>query len=143
METKKEKNSLLSGLTVLIIYISGLIFVGCFHEPWFDESQAWLIARCVSFKELFTYVPHYEGHPPLWHLILSVFAKNGAPFDLTIKAINITFSAGNGSSHIPFAVPESGKIYTAFYLLLFLSLRSILPTIFDDDACVHACCDNL
>ncbi|SEH76582.1 hypothetical protein SAMN02910265_02574 [Ruminococcus flavefaciens] len=93
MEIKKEKNSLLSGLTVLIIYISGLIFVGCFHEPWFDESQAWLIARCASFKELFTYVPHYEGHPPLWHLILSVFAKNGAPFDLTIKAINITFSA--------------------------------------------------
>lgn len=58
---------------------------------WFDETQAWQIAKCASYKELFTYIPHYEGHPPLWHLILSVFAKNGAPVDITLKAINITF----------------------------------------------------
>lgn len=118
MENKKEKNSLLSGLTVLIIYISGLIFVGCFHEPWFDESQAWLIARCASFKELFTYVPHYEGHPPLWHLILSVFAKNGAPFDLTIKAINITFSAA--------AMALLIFRFMRFNLMYFISLISII-----------------
>jgi len=41
-----------------------------FHEPWFDEVQAWMIARCATIKELLTVIPHYEGHPPLWHMIL-------------------------------------------------------------------------
>ncbi len=91
MIKKKNKRDYIIGIIVLIVYTSGLIFVGCFHEPWFDETQAWLIAKCATYKELFTYIPHYEGHPPLWHMLLSVFAKNGAPFDITLKALNITF----------------------------------------------------
>lgn len=86
---KKDK---LTDLFVLCLYAAGIIFVSCFHELWFDETQAWLIARCASYKEMFTYIPHYEGHPPLWHLLLSVFAKNGAPVDFTLKAINTIFS---------------------------------------------------
>ena len=86
-----QKKDLITGLLVLLLYTAGVIFVTSFHELWFDETQAWQIAKCASFKELFTYIPHYEGHPPLWHLILSVFAKNGAPVDLTLKAINIVF----------------------------------------------------
>ena len=86
-----RKDCLIGGI-VLAIYTAGLIFVSCFHELWFDESQAWLIAKCASYKEMLTVVPHYEGHPPLWHLFLSVFAKNGAPAELTLKAVNITLS---------------------------------------------------
>jgi len=92
LERSKEKRTLLAGLTVLFIYTAGLIAIGCFHEPWFDETQAWLIAKSALYKEIITVVPHYEGHPPLWHLLLSVFAKNGAPFDITLKTINIIFS---------------------------------------------------
>ena len=91
MEDKNNKKGFLIGLTVLFLYTAGLIFVSCFHELWFDETQAWQIAKSASYKDIFTVVPHYEGHPPLWHLILSVFAKNGAPVDITLKAINITF----------------------------------------------------
>lgn len=86
-----EKNSFKTDLLVLLIYTAGIIFVTCFHELWFDETQAWQIAKCASIKELFTYIPHYEGHPPMWHLLLSVFAKNGAPVDFTLKAINTVF----------------------------------------------------
>ena len=89
---KNEKKDLITGLIVLFLYTAGIIFISSFHELWFDETQAWLIARCASYKEMFTYIPHYEGHPPLWHLLLSVFAKNGAPVDFTLKAINIVFS---------------------------------------------------
>ena len=92
MINKRGKRESLVGLIVLILYTGGLIFVSCFHELWFDETQAWQIARCASFKEILTVVPRYEGHPPFWHLLLTVFAKNGAPVDLTLKAINITFS---------------------------------------------------
>lgn len=58
----------------LIIYLLGVCTVTCFHEPWFDESQAWAIAKTASYKEILFTLPHYEGHPPLWHLILSTFA---------------------------------------------------------------------
>lgn len=92
MKERKTKKELFTGAAVLFIYTAALSFVVCFHELWFDETQAWLIAKSASYKDILTYVPHYEGHPPLWHLILSVFAKNGAPVDLTLKALNIFFS---------------------------------------------------
>ncbi len=78
-------------MIVLAVYTVGLIVISSFHELTFDETQAWLIAKSASYKDILTYIPHYEGHPPLWHLILSVFAKSGAPVDLSLKAVNITF----------------------------------------------------
>ncbi len=89
---ENKKKDLKTGLLVLFLYTAGIIIVSSFHELCFDETQAWLIAKCASYKELFTYIPHYEGHPPLWHLLLSVFAKNGAPVAFTLKAINTVFS---------------------------------------------------
>lgn len=91
MVKRSERKISASDVFVLILYIAGIIFVTSFHELWIDDSQAWLIAKCASYKELFTYIPHYEGHPPLWHLILAVFAKNGAPIDFTLKAVNTAF----------------------------------------------------
>lgn len=64
-----------------------------FHEPWSDEAQAWQIARCASLYDILFTIPHYEGHPPLWHLILVPFAKNGLPYEPCLKAINIAFSS--------------------------------------------------
>ena len=60
-----------------------------FHEPWFDEAQSWAIARSGTIKEILFEIPHYEGHPPLWHLILVPFAKLGAPYELSLAAVNI------------------------------------------------------
>ena len=79
-------------IAALIIYIIGTVVIACFHELWFDEAQAWDIARTASYHKILFEVPHYERHPQLWHLLLSVFAKNGAPFKLTIQAVNITIS---------------------------------------------------
>jgi hypothetical protein len=62
------------------------------HEPWFDEAEAWQIARSASLNTLLTEVPHYEGHPPMWHLILMPFAKLGAPYELTLTLISLVFS---------------------------------------------------
>lgn len=59
-----------------------------YHEPWFDEAQAWLIARDATIWELFNSIMHYEGHPPIWFLILMPFAKSGVPFELGIKTVN-------------------------------------------------------
>lgn len=40
------------------------------HEPWRDELQAWLIAsESRTLAELFSNL-RYDGHPPLWYLLL-------------------------------------------------------------------------
>ena len=50
------------------------------HEPWWDEAQAWLIARDAPIADLFTHVVRYEGHPPLWYLLLAIPARLGLPY---------------------------------------------------------------
>lgn len=65
-----------------------------YHEPWFDEAQAYLIARDNSVKELIFDIPHYEGHPPMWHLILKASMLFGFSAEFTLKAVQlITFAA--------------------------------------------------
>ncbi|MBQ8010421.1 MAG: hypothetical protein IJ265_02575 [Oscillospiraceae bacterium] len=76
---------------VLFLYVLGTAVISCFHEPWFDEAQAWMIARSATLREILFEIPHYEGHPQLWHLVLLPFAKLGAPYEFTLSAINISF----------------------------------------------------
>lgn len=78
-------------IIALLLYVVGVSVISYFHEPWFDEAQAWQIARCASIKDILFKIPHYEGHPQLWHLVLAPFAKLGAPYEFTLSAINITF----------------------------------------------------
>ena len=56
---------------MLAAYVIVVGTVMCFHEPWFDEAQAWLIARDCSWWEMILERPHYEGHPPLWWMMLA------------------------------------------------------------------------
>ncbi len=77
------------GMEWLFFCVFALSFcvVSAFHEPWLDECQAWQIARCASIKDILFVIPHYEAHPPLWHLILAIPAKLGLPFEVGIKLV--------------------------------------------------------
>ena len=57
------------------------------HEPWFDEAQAWLIARDASPWDVIWKYARYEGSPSLWHLLLAIPAKAGAPY-ITLNYIS-------------------------------------------------------
>ena len=78
---------------IFIAYMAVVVVVMCFHEPWFDEAQSWLIARDSSFADLLTLRPHYEGHPPLWTLLLSIPAKTGIPYEIGLKGVQILCTA--------------------------------------------------
>ncbi len=80
---------------VFVIFIALYCVVTVFHEPWFDEAQAWQLARCLSLRDLLFSVPHYEGHPPLWWLILLIPAKLGVPFEPGLKSIGFLISAAS------------------------------------------------
>lgn len=77
----------------LLAYLVIVVIVMCFHEPWFDEAQSWLIARDSSFADLLTLRPHYEGHPPLWTLLLSIPAKTGVPYEIGLKGVQLLCTA--------------------------------------------------
>lgn len=76
-----------------IAYMAVVAVVMYFHEPWFDEAQSWLIARDSSFADLLTLRPHYEGHPPLWTLLLSIPAKTGVPYEIGLKGVQFLCAA--------------------------------------------------
>lgn len=62
------------------------------HEPWFDEAQAWLLARDNSPLELVSRWLRYEGHPPLWYLLLWLPANLGLPYT-TMRILSIAIAA--------------------------------------------------
>lgn len=78
---------------VLLLYVGCMIVITLYHEPWYDEAQSWLIARDASITDIIFKVPHFEGHPPLWHLYLVPFAKLGMPYEAGIKSASILLNA--------------------------------------------------
>lgn len=68
------KNDWLTHL-VLLLYIVLISVTISKHEPWADEAQAWLLARDSNPFELLFMNLRYEGHPPLWYLILMIPSK--------------------------------------------------------------------
>ena len=75
----------------LFLILSVVMFA--YHEPWYDEIQAWMVASDASFGEMIFTLPHYEGHPPIWTLILSIFAKTGVPMEIGLRIPTLLFSA--------------------------------------------------
>ena len=77
-------------IIIFCIFIILAIITSVFHEPWFDEIQAWAISKDTIYNILFV-IPHYECHPPLWHLILKCFSACGVSPDIGIKVPNLIF----------------------------------------------------
>jgi hypothetical protein len=65
---------------VLALFAAMLAAVGPRHEPWFDEAQAWLIARDSTLWDMLAHRVRYEGTPGLWHVLLWLLAQAGMPF---------------------------------------------------------------
>ncbi len=80
-------------IVFFLLWLAAAIVVTAFHEPWYDEAQAWLIARDASFKTILFETTHTEGHPPLWQLLLSVFAKTGMPYEPSLKTLQLLITS--------------------------------------------------
>ena len=91
MNTKKKNNVL--EIVCFCLFCILTAFLSCFHEPWFDEFQAWGISKDTVYNILFV-IPHYEGHPPLWHLILKIFSSLNFHPEIGIRIPNLLFMYG-------------------------------------------------
>ncbi len=54
----------------LLLFVLFAFLCVPYHEPWFDETQAWLIVRDSSLKDILLHRLHYEGAPAVWYLLL-------------------------------------------------------------------------
>jgi hypothetical protein len=55
----------------VLLTLGGLVlYTVSKHEPWADEAQAWLVARDFGWLRMIFSELRYEGHPPLWFVIL-------------------------------------------------------------------------
>ena len=68
-----------SGASVAWVALGALALLGAVaiaaHAMWFDELQAWNIARAShSVGDLFSNL-RYEGHPALWYLVLYALTR--------------------------------------------------------------------
>lgn len=77
-------------LAILLLYVVILVFVSFHHERWRDEAEAWLFARDADYVTMVTRAG-YSGHMAPWFLLLSPFAKGGAPY-ATIAVLNGIFA---------------------------------------------------
>jgi len=91
--TAKLKSGKRPEYIVFFLFIIAYCVISSFHEPWFDEAQAWQIAKCADLKEILFELPHYEGHPPLWHLILAIPAKSGLSFEIGLKLTGLLITS--------------------------------------------------
>lgn len=76
-------------ISCFILFIILLIAGCCIHEPWFDELHAWLIAKDAPWGEILFFLPHFEGHPPFYHLLLALPAKLGIAWPWGMRLGNI------------------------------------------------------
>jgi len=92
----KSAPSLWWNAAALAGFIGGVWIVGMHHEPWFDEAQAWLIARDNSLLGILTKGVRYEGTPALWHLVLFLVQRLGLPYEGLFLVSGALASAGAG-----------------------------------------------
>lgn len=117
---KVKGNTQLVHKIVVLLYCALHMLMALFHEPWYDEAEAWQIARCASVKDILFTIPHYEGHPPLWHLILAIPAKLNLPYELSLSLISLLFSALAVALFLKYApFPEWVKVFVPFTYFAF------------------------
>jgi hypothetical protein len=89
-----------------VCFTTMVLLVVHHHEPFFDEAQAWLIARDNSLFEMLFRRLHYEGIPGLWYVLLWPLARFGAPYWTMsyLSALLASVSAGLVLIFAPFPV---------------------------------------
>jgi hypothetical protein len=59
-----------------LFFFAVLLFLATWkHTFWRDESEVWLVARISPSIHAMLYNSRYEGHPPLWYLVVYFFTR--------------------------------------------------------------------
>ena len=103
------KTELCLFLLFIVIGLSSILA----HEIWRDEFQAFLIAKeSVSLTDMFQRM-QYEGHPPLWHLLLYGITRfSGSP--LSMQLLHLAIACISAYLILRFPLPKPERYLLAF-----------------------------
>jgi len=121
----------------LAAYVAVVLVSITRHEPWFDEAQAWLLARDADPVRIITRYAGYEGTPVLWHFLLLVPAKSHMPY-ITLNLLSMVIALVGVAlflRHAPFPawvrVLFAFSYYAAYqYSVVARSYCMLLPAMF-------------
>lgn len=75
MEKKNIKDKIFVIIS-LIAYVGITFVITMFHENWRDEAQSFMIAKNLSFIDIFKQLK-YEGHPFVFYYVVRIFTLLG------------------------------------------------------------------
>jgi hypothetical protein len=81
---------------ILLAFVALVVLTALLHEPWFDEWQAWLIARDSSSLGDVLHNSRYEGHPPLWYLALWLVSRVSRDI-LAMQLLNVAVATATAA----------------------------------------------
>ncbi len=113
-------------LIVMFAAYAVLTLIGALnHEIWFDEAQAWNIARDNDIPGIIAQM-RYEGHPFLWFFLLHFFAVLGCSADILpiISWVITSTAAGLILWKAPFKPLMKGIIIFSGGFLFYWSVTS-------------------
>lgn len=128
MEKKKLDKNTAVCIAIFALYALLTLIGALNHELWYDEAQAWTITRDNTIGGIFHQLS-YEGHPPLWYLILYVFSHTG--FECTVMPIISWFITASAAAVVIFKAPF--HIVTKAALLFsggFLFYNSVMSRVY-------------
>jgi hypothetical protein len=112
-----DRRALAAQTVALLLYAGWVIWVGLHHEAWFDESQAWILARDNTLPRLVGHYARYEGAPGLWLSVLWFAVRAGLPF-AAIWVLSAACAIGGAALvawRAPFPLPLRLGLLASYY----------------------------
>jgi hypothetical protein len=104
-------------LTGLYLLVAGAL--AAHHEMWRDELRAWSLVRQTGDLATLVRALAWEGHPPLWYLLLTPLVRLGMP-PWSMQALNLVLAAGAVfvlARWAPFSWPVKALLAAGYYFL--------------------------
>lgn len=108
-----KRGKIITSFSALAAYSAVVLLLVLYHEYWFDEAQAWNIARDNDIAGIIGMM-RYEGHPPLWHFILKIFIGLGCSWQ-ALGLVSWGFSTA-AAAVVVFALPVKPYLKAAVLL---------------------------
>jgi hypothetical protein len=79
---------------VVVVHAALALFAMLHHEMWRDELHSWLVARDSATPWAVVHNHRYDGHPPLWYLVLWVLTRvTWSP--IAMQVLHIAIASAN------------------------------------------------
>ncbi len=74
---------------LILLFALGLRLVSINQSLWLDEATSALVARNMSFSQILTNFSPGDFHPPLYYLLLKIWASLFETTEITIRSLSV------------------------------------------------------